>query len=125
MNTDNTPPPLPTTKALENLRSGQRLVIVGILLNLVAILLRIIPPDNALLIIGGLLGVAAIVISIVGLLRMGAGLGVHLVWRIFLCILMIVPLINLLILFIMNSRATKQLTQNGYKVGFLGAPKKQ
>jgi len=124
MTTNNTPPPLPDTNALENLRAGQRLIIGGILLNLITIPFRVFPHDRALLVVGGLLGVAAIIVSIVGLLRMGAGLGIHIVWRILLCVVMIVPLINLIILLMLNSRATRHLTDNGYKVGLFGAPKK-
>lgn len=121
--TENMPPPLPDENTLEKLRSGQRLIIAGILLNIVTAPLRMGQPDNAVLAIGGLLGLAAIVLSIIGLLRMGSGLGIHLAWRIVLCVLMIVPLINLITLLLVNVRATRRLRDNGFKVGLLGARK--
>jgi hypothetical protein len=124
MITNTTTPPHLDTHALEKLRIGQRLIIVGILLNLATISFRFLPDDSALLIVSVVIGLTEIVISIIGLMRIGAGLGVHIAWRILLCILMFVPLINLVILLVLSSKVTKRLSDNGYKVGLLGAAKK-
>lgn len=58
-----------------------------------------------------------------GIFRLGTGLGLHPVVGVFLILAMFVPLLNLIILLVLNARATRTLREAGYKVGLLGASK--
>ena len=73
---------------------------------------------SGFLLIGG--GLAALIMSFMGVWKMGYGLGVGTILRVVMLIFMIVPIINILLLLIVNARATRKLRQAGYKVGFLG-----
>lgn len=107
---------LETSEGVEKLASGQKLVIYAILLNLAALALQVAVGP-----LGGLLGIAGLVLSLIGVVRLGVGFGLSVFLRIVLCILMFVPLLNLIALLVMNSRATARLREAGYKVGLLGA----
>ena len=118
---------------VQRLRSGQKLAIYAILIYLVATVvqtsLRGVAPSPGtqgllmvvasgfMLIIGGL---AALIMSLMGVWKMGYGLGVGTILRVVMLIFMIVPLINILLLLVVNARATRKLRQAGFKVGFLG-----
>jgi hypothetical protein len=118
---------------LERLRSGQKLAIYAILIYLVAIVIRtgfsstplspgtpglLVAVGSGLLLMAG--GLAALIMSLMGVWKMGYGLGVGTILRVVMLIFMIVPLINILLLLVVNARATRKLRQAGYKVGFLG-----
>ena len=63
----------------------------------------------------------ALLISIlVSVLRLLAALGVHVIWRIFCALLLIAPCINLLVLLVINGRATRALKDAGLRVGLMG-----
>lgn len=103
---------------LARIGSGQRLVILGILFYVAAILLQlVVGPIAALLVL------VTLILGIIGLVRMARGLGISVVMTILLIVLMVVPLIGLLVLVGLNGRATRALRAGGYKVGFLGASK--
>jgi len=103
---------------IEDVAAGQRLVIIAVLLNIGTYVVMAIVGD-----IGSLLAIAAIIVGIIGLLRLGTGLGYSMLTKVVLCILLFVPLIGLIMLLIVNTSATKQLREAGYKVGLLGASK--
>jgi len=103
---------------IERVASGQKLVIYAILINIIATILQI--AINPLF---GLLGLVSLVMSIIGIIKLATGLGSSLIAKIIYIVLMIIPLINLITLLILNSRATKVLRANGYKVGLMGASK--
>ena len=101
---------------LSRIARGQRLVIYGILLNLLTLALIATVGDVA-----KLLYFPALVVSIVGLHGLASGLG-YAVWKeVLLILLMLIPLLNLIVLAAINSRATKMLRAGGYKVGLFGA----
>jgi hypothetical protein len=97
--------------------SGQKLVIYAILFQLVTVAVQMT--------VGSLPVVLAltVLVSIIGVVRLSAGMGHSIVTRIILAILMLVPPINLITLLVLNSRATRTLRAAGYKVGLLGASK--
>lgn len=113
-------PALPGTdgKRVEEIANGQKLVIYAILVNLATIGLQMVFGPLAAL--GGLL---ALVMAIIGIVRLGSGMAMSVASRIILVVLMFVPLVNLISLLVLNSRATTQLRNAGYKVGLLGASK--
>lgn len=115
--------------AIEKVQSGQRMVIFAILGNLLlcslyglALLLRgeiIIGLFMLLIVVGSL------ITGIIGVFRLASGLGYGLLIRILFILFLFVGLINVLILLRLNSKATARLRSAGYKVGLLGATKKQ
>jgi hypothetical protein len=114
---------------VQRLRSGQKLAIYAILLYLVTLIVQMSLAGAAhgpggLLAASGLFfiagGFTALVMSFMGVWKMGYGLGVGTILRIVMLIFTIVPFINILLLLIVNARATRKLRQAGYKVGFLG-----
>jgi uncharacterized membrane protein len=107
-----------TTQPMEKVASGQKLIIYAILVNLLTICLQAAFGD-----IAGLVGIVAIIMSLVGMFRLASGLGFSNGGKIGLVILLLVPLVGLITLLVLNSRATKALRGAGYKVGLLGARK--
>jgi len=126
---------------LDRLASGQKLVIYSILVyflsfvvyGVAAIIIQgrltsseqtNLPVTAMALILGSAIGfLTSFGMGVVGFFRMGRGLGIRLFFRILLIPLMLVPLLGIVILLMMNSRATKKLRAAGYHVGFLGASK--
>lgn len=102
----------------DNLASGQRLIILAILINAATLALRYISPLLAIVV-----GIAAVVLAIIGLLRLSDGLGYSTGMKGLLIVLFFIPLVSLITLLILNSRATKILREAGYRVGFFGASK--
>jgi len=113
-----------TGQEIEKMRSGQKMVIAAIVLNLGSLVFRFAMPSPTLGLITGAVGLVAICISIIGLLRLTGGLKYHIIARVLCCLLMIIPLVNIIILGIINRDATKILKDNGYAVGLFGAKRK-
>ena len=103
---------------IEDIASGQKLVIYAILVNLATIALQLVVGR-----IAGVLGLLALVMSIIGILRLASGMAVSVVSKVLLIVAMFIPLVGLITLLVLNSRATRHLTNAGYKVGLLGASK--
>ena len=101
---------------IEQVASGQKLVIYAILVYLAIILVR-----GAGETIAALLAIASLVLSLMGILRIGSGLGYGTGTKVILVILMFVPLVGLITLLVLNAKATNRLREAGYKVGLLGA----
>ena len=106
----------PSTESIEKVASGQKMIIYAILVNFLTIALQMAIGD-----IAGLLGIVAIVMSLIGFFRLASGLGFSIGAKIGLVILLLIPLIGRITLLVLNSRATKALREAGYKVGLLGA----
>lgn len=100
---------------LEQIASGQKLIIYSILLNFAGIALQHSP---LLLLLASL---AAIVMSIVGIVRLCGGFGHSTATKVLLVIGCFIPLVNLVILVTLSMKATGRLREAGYKVGLLGA----
>ena len=108
-------------RGLSKVASGQRLIIYAILLNLLCLVVKGTAGDVA----GLAAGIVATVVALVGLFRLASGMGYAVDWRVLLAVLMVIPLIGLITLVILNSRATKALRAGGYKVGLLGASRQR
>jgi hypothetical protein len=101
---------------LETIASGQKLIIFGILCYFGIILTRFVFPPLGLIAL-----LAAVVLGILGTLRLVGGFGYPLHIRILLIIALFIPLIGLITLLILNGKATTILREGGYTVGILGA----
>jgi small-conductance mechanosensitive channel len=113
---------------LEKVRTGQRLVIWAILLYFGVSALAAIGSGTSSVVVSAIVGLltlcgllAIFVMSLMGLFRIWSGLQTSIVARVLLLFLLLIPLIGLLTLIAINSRATKFLRDNGYRVGLLGA----
>jgi hypothetical protein len=103
---------------IEQVAEGQKLIINGLLLYFATtVMIRVVGP------IAGLLALVAAVLGFMGVMRLGKGLGMSTGMRVFLGLLMFVPVVSLVALLVLNSRATTRLRAAGYQVGFFGASK--
>jgi hypothetical protein len=62
---------------------------------------------------------------IIGVVRLLAAMSVHIIWRILYIVLLFAPCINLLVLLVINRRATRALRNAGLRVGLMGVPDEQ
>ena len=103
---------------MKKMAFGQKLVIYAVLLYFVSAGLRLYIGPLAVLPL-----LVSLILSLVGLYKVLAAGQSHLAVKIILFVLLFVPLINILVLLRINSRATKTLREAGYTVGFMGAEK--
>lgn len=106
------------SERMERMSFGQKLVIYAVLIYFIAAIARMF--------IGPLIFVllfASLIMSLVGLYKILSARQSHVMVKIILFALLFVPLINILVLLSINSRATKALREAGYRVGFMGASK--
>lgn len=103
-------------EGIELVASGQKLVIYAILAYFAAAAVRATMGD-----IGFLVAFAALGLAILGIVRLGKGLGLHIVVRVLCVVLMFIPLVGLIMLLVLNGMATRRLKAAGYKVGLGGA----
>ena len=103
-------------EGIELVASGQKLVIYAILAYFAAAAVRATMGD-----IGFLVAFAALGLAILGIVRLGKGLGLHIAVRVLCVVLMFIPLVGLIMLLVLNGMATRRLKAAGYKVGLGGA----
>jgi len=108
-----------TREDLKAVAQYQKGIIVCILIYLIAVICQFaIPPEVRLLLALGVLALGVVGTVFVFLLAMkvySTGVGI------LLGILTLIPCVGLVVLLIVNARATGILKQNGIKVGLLGA----
>lgn len=108
--------PLANEPGIELVASAQKLIIYSILTYFAAVAIK-----AALGPIGFLVLLVALCMGIVGSWRLCTGLGYSIAVRIILMVLMFVPLVSLIVLLVLNAKATGKLREAGYHVGLLGA----
>ena len=108
------------SRSLEQIASGQKLISYAILINLGLYLLSLMLGEMAALLLA-LVAIGAFVIALIGVGRISTGLGDSTASRILHAVALLVPLVSLVVLISINSRASKALKAAGYKIGFLGA----
>jgi hypothetical protein len=96
--------------------SGQKLILYAILLNIGANILAARIP-----MVGIVAFLAAGVMAISGLAKVCTGLRYHVAAIVAFCLMMIVPLLNLVVLVMINHKATARIRDAGYEVGLMGA----
>ena len=114
--TESTPTAAVDDTALEHIRSGQKFIIYAIFANFIFVGLRTAYPVFAASLVLG-----ATIVAIIGLLRLASGLNYGRGAKVLFVILQFVPLINLIVLIVLNARATIILRKAGYKMGLFGA----
>ncbi|MFC5526838.1 hypothetical protein ACFPPA_13940 [Rhodanobacter ginsengisoli] len=100
----------------ELVASAQKLIIYAILAYFAAAVVRMLLGP-----VGLLVGVTAVLMGLVGAYRLCTGLGYPMAVRVLLMVLMCVPLVSLIVLLVLNGKATRRLRDAGYRVGLLGA----
>jgi hypothetical protein len=108
--------PLADEPRIEQVASAQKLIIYAILAYFAAAVVRALLGPAGLLI-----GVAAVLMGLLGAYRLCTGLGYSVAIRVVLLLLMCVPLVSLIVLLVLNGKATRRLRAAGYRVGLLGA----
>ncbi|HEX7813612.1 hypothetical protein [Dyella sp.] len=106
-----------STQQTEQIISGQKQVIYAMLLYMLAG----VASSTVAVALGGLIGLASLAMGLIGVWRLCTGLGHGVVLRVLWMILLFLPLIGLLLLLILNGRATRYLRDAGYSVGLMGA----
>lgn len=113
--------PADTATDVGRVISGQRLAIYAVLAHLLSL-----PVQAAAGALAGLaLSLVALALSIFGIVRLGSGLGMLPVTKLLLALLMFVPLVNLLVLLVVNRRATRVLRDAGRTVGWFGVSQRE
>jgi hypothetical protein len=103
---------------LEQLRSGQKLIIYAILVNFLGFL----GTGKPLYVLA--VSIVAVVLALVGFFRMAGGFQYSVGAKIALVVTQFIPLINIIVLIVLNTRATKLLRAAGFTVGLLGASRR-
>jgi hypothetical protein len=119
--------PALNSSQLNNVKTGQKFVIYAILLNLVTLFFQFLSRQEGMqpvLLLAIPIALGALGLSLFGMYRLTAGLGYELGWRILFCVFMVIPCVGLIVLLVMNSKATNILRAHGFKVGLLGAKKR-
>ena len=95
---------------------GQKLVLYAILFQIVAVIGSVaVNPMLSLLVF------VSIFMSMAGVILLGVHLFQSAGFAVLFFVFMFIPLINLLTLLFVNSRATRYLKERGYRVGLMGA----
>ena len=103
-------------KQFNHLAKGQKIIIYAIALYFFSIVVaRALNP-----LVGGLIGLTAFVLGVIGFIRILLGSELNIYSKILVSIGMFIPMISLLALAYLNQKATKALRSAGYKVGFFG-----
>lgn len=105
---------------LERIAGGRRLALYATLVYIGAMILAA-AAGPVLAAVCGWASLAAMLMAAIGIYRLASGLGNSLLGGCGIFLLVFVPLISLIILLILNNRATALLRANGYSVGLLGA----
>ena len=108
--------PVASDAGIEQVASVQKLIIFSILAYFAGAAARtFLGPIGLLLVLG------AVLMGLIGTFRLCSGLGYSMLVRVILIVLMFVPLVSLVVLLVLNARATARLRAAGYHVGLLGA----
>jgi hypothetical protein len=110
------PDPGQDQERLQRIASGQRIIIYSLLGSFFAYGMQVLFGP-----IAALLTLAAFIVSIIGAVKLAGALGRGVAWQVVYAILMVIPLINLVMMVVLSSQATRALRKGGYHVGFLGA----
>lgn len=108
-------------RRIVRMTQGQKYVIYALLLYLSGQGLALFMPRTSSLITLYLIVLAVVfALSVVGVVAILIARQSHILIKVALFLLLFIPLINILILISINIRATRDLREVGYKVGFLG-----
>jgi hypothetical protein len=103
-------------EVLNRIARGQRQVMFALLVQIAAsVLARAVPQIGLWLVLG------AVIYAAVSLVRLASALGMSVTLRVLLCVGLLVPLLSLVILAVLSSRASRRLRAGGFRIGFLGA----
>lgn len=105
---------------LDNVASGQKLVIYALLAQFSAKIVAGLAQSSAINLLAGIVVVMALIASLFGMYRLASGLGTNIFLKIFLMVFMLLPIFNLIFVISGSIRATRVLRAAGYQVGLLG-----
>ena len=105
------------SQALDQVASGQKLIIYSILLSFASMAANTAFPPA---VVFALVLITA-VMSIVGAVRLCNGMGFSTLSKVLVIVGLLLPIVSLFVLVTLSIRATSRLKEAGYKVGLLGA----
>ena len=105
------------SQALDQVASGQKLIIYSILLSFASMAANTAFPPA---VVFALVLITA-VMSIVGAVRLCNGMGFSILSKVLVIVGLLLPIVSLFVLVTLSIRATSRLKEAGYKVGLLGA----
>lgn len=106
---------VPDDTNLEVVIAGQKLVILAAQVYFLSAAARMF--IGAFAFIGAFI---SLVLALVGIVRLGRGMGDSTATKALYVVLMFIPVVGLIVLLVLNSRATRRLQAAGHHVGFLG-----
>lgn len=112
--------------SIDKVASGQRMIICAIVLYLAtqlfggAAALAPVEIGSWLGLLVFMLWLLSYALAFLGLLRLASGMGYSDLFTVLLLVTAFIPLLNLLVLLLVNGRATAALRAAGYDVGLLG-----
>ena len=107
-------------KTFKHLAYGQKMTIYSILVYFLLLTSIARVSSSGVAMGGALLVLLALILGLVGMIRVLMGAEMGIVSKILLFIAMFVPVLNLIALARISSTATNRLREAGYKVGFMG-----
>jgi len=117
--------PDPASPETREIAAAQRqllfAVVSSILLNLTQCLSGTMQSSPVLFVPLFVVALAILAFMIVSVVRLAAAMGTGTATRVLLALAMFIPLVNLLVLLVLNGRATRRLEAAGLKVGLMGA----
>ncbi|MHB1057933.1 MAG: hypothetical protein ACYC0F_08635 [Rhodanobacter sp.] len=108
--------PVANDAGIEQVAGAQKLVIYSILAYFAGAAVKALLGPIGLLVV-----LCAVLMGLVGTFRLCSALGYSMAVRVILIVLMFVPLVSLIVLLVLNAKATARLRAAGYHVGLLGA----
>lgn len=113
--------------------AGQKRIISAVIINLLVLAMTIAMPSlkpthdvGTLMLMGGwIINIAAGVVALLGMMRIGKGFGWPVIGRLGVAVLAFFPCINLITLLVINAMATTHLKAAGYQVGLFGSRLKE
>lgn len=104
-----------TREQLRDVATWQKAILVGVLLNILAYVAVALGLPQ---IVGGFVFLSVAIFQLVAIFRLGRALGL---WVWIWVVGALLPCVSLLVLLVMNGKATAALQQAGIRVGLLGA----
>lgn len=103
----------------QDLNSGRRMVNLCMFSWLAAVAFGILPTG-----LGPLYVIAVLIVSLVGVTRLASALVIPKLWQ-FLCgLAMLIPLVNVVAMWLLSERAARALIAEGYNLGMFMSKKK-
>lgn len=108
--------PLVLDPAIEKVQNGLNIILLGILIYFFVIVLVLFANP----ILAMIAGCFTLILGVIGIIRVAEGFKYGIAMRILMALPLLIPFVGLLMLLVINTKATKILREAGLKVGLIG-----